>query len=88
MTLGRADWPAYSIWLIYVVSTIGYTSVFNAGGGSSWDSSSFDSSGGLDNVLEYDQEKQEWNPIGSMSVKRSEHAISVINYNSIKDYCN
>ena len=51
----------------------------NAGGWSGQDA--------LDDVLEYDKEKQEWNPIGSMSMKKAYHAVSVINYNSIKDYC-
>ena len=41
-----------------------------------------------DDVLEYDEQKQEWNKIGSMSIKRTEHAVTVVNYNSIKDYCN
>ena len=53
---------------------------FIAGGGSS--------SGTLDDVLEYDQDKQEWNKIGSMSMKRRDHAVTVVNYNSIKEYCN
>ena len=42
----------------------------------------------LDDVLEYDEEMQEWNKIGSMSIKKRSHAITVVNYNSIKDYCN
>ena len=41
-----------------------------------------------EDVLEYDEEMQEWNKIGSMSIKRSNHAVTVVNYNSIKDYCN
>ena len=41
-----------------------------------------------EDVLEYDEQKQEWNKIGSMSIRRYEHAVTVINYNSIKDYCN
>ena len=45
-------------------------------------------SGVLNHILEYDNEKQLWNTVGTMTVKRSEHAVSVINYNSIKDYCN
>ena len=39
-------------------------------------------------VLEYDMEEQLWNTVGSMTMKRSRHAVSVINYNSIKDFCN
>ena len=41
-----------------------------------------------DDVLEYDEQKQEWNKIGSMSITRYNHAVTVVNYNSIKDYCN
>ena len=41
-----------------------------------------------DDVLEYDEEKQEWNKIGSMSTTRESHAVTVVNYNSIKDFCN
>ena len=39
-------------------------------------------------VLEYDEESGVWITIGSMSIKRANHAVSVINYNSIKDFCN
>ena len=28
-----------------------------------------------------------WTKIGEMSLHRENHAVSVINYNSIKDYC-
>ena len=45
-------------------------------------------SGTLDDVLEYDEVSGVWNTIGGMSLKREHHAVSVINYNSIKDYCN
>ena len=41
-----------------------------------------------DDILEYDEEKEEWNKIGTTSMKGAGHAVSVINYNSIKDYCN
>ena len=41
-----------------------------------------------DDVLEYDEEMQEWKKIGSMSIKRVNHAITVVNYDSIKEYCN
>ena len=43
---------------------------------------------GYDDVLEYDEESGVWKTIGSMSMTRGSHAVSVINYNSIKDYCN
>ena len=44
--------------------------------------------GTFDDVLEYDEEMQIWKKIGSMSIKKRNHAITVVNYNSIKDYCN
>ena len=56
-----------------------YNLLHNAGGWSGLDA--------LDDVLEYDEEKQEWNPIGTISLKKAYPAVSVINYNSIKDYC-
>ena len=37
--------------------------------------------------MEYDEESEAWNTVGSMSMTRRNHAVSVINYNSIKDYC-
>ena len=58
-----------------------YNLLLNAGGLDS-------SSEILDDVLEYDEESEVWIKIGTMSLKRMEHAVSVINYNSIKDYCN
>ena len=48
----------------------------NAGGQSSND------------VLEFSAEEQKWTNVGSMLKKREEHAVSVINYNAIKAYCN
>ena len=61
-----------------------YNSLINAGGGHSQGSTFIY----YEDVLEYDEQKMEWNNIGSMSIKRSAHAITVVNYNSIKDYCN
>ena len=49
-------------------------------GGDDW-------TGYLDEVLEYDKESGVWKTIGIMTMKRTEHAVSVINYNSIKEYC-
>ena len=64
-----------------------YNSLHNHNaGGSYYDGSPTD--GRYEDVLEYDEEKKEWNKIGSMSIKRSSHAVTVVNYNSIKDYCN
>ena len=40
-------------------------------------------------VLEFSAEEEVWNKIGEMTMKRAQgHAVSVINYNAIKDYCN
>ena len=41
-----------------------------------------------DDVLEYDYDEQVWTKIGVISQKKCDHAVSVINFNSIKDYCN
>ena len=41
-----------------------------------------------DDVLEFDAEKGVWNKIGSMSIKKVGHALSVINYEDIQAYCN
>ena len=60
-----------------------YNSLHNAGG-LHYDGSTFTY---YDDVLEYDEEKREWNKIGSMSIKRESPAVTVVNYNSIKDYC-
>ena len=64
-----------------------YNSLHNAGGkyrdGSFWDNYTY-----YEDVLEYDEQKREWNKIGSMSIKRSFHAVTVVTYNSIEDYSN
>ena len=62
-----------------------HVTVCNAGGVSDiWDSDrTF-----YDDVLEFDAEEGVWKEIGSMSIKRQAHAVSVINYEAIKDYCN
>ena len=59
-----------------------YNSLHNAGG-TYWDGSTY-----YDDVLEYDEQKREWNKIGSMSITRSFHAVTVVNINSIMEYCN
>ena len=50
-----------------------------------WDSSAYTK---YDDILEFDEEKLVWNKIGSMSINRYDHAVTVINYLSIVDYCN
>ena len=38
-------------------------------------------------VLEFDVDEEVWTKIGTMSVQRSAHAVSVINYLAIEEYC-
>ena len=40
-----------------------------------------------DDVLQFDAEEGQWTKIGSMKISRYAHAVSVINYNSVKEYC-
>ena len=40
------------------------------------------------NVYEFDPVVEEWTRIGNLKVPRQNHAVSVVNYNSIKEYCN
>ena len=63
-----------------------YNSLHNAGGVYYDDSTNTGTT--YDDVLEYDEEAQVWNKIGTMTLKRESHAVAVINFNSIKDYCN
>ena len=39
-------------------------------------------------IQEFDAERRTWKTFGSMSIKRAEHAVSVINFLEIQDYCN
>ena len=41
----------------------------------------------LDDVLEFNAEDGTWSRVGSMVISRSDHAVSVINYLGIADYC-
>ena len=50
-----------------------------------WDSNTYIK---YDDILEFDEEELVWNKIGSMSITRYDHAVTVINYLSIVDYCN
>ena len=54
--------------------------MFIAGGMTSWGSI-------LDDVLQFDAEEGQWTKIGSMKISRYAHAVSVINYNSVREYC-
>ena len=44
--------------------------------------------GTLDDILEFNAEDGTWVKVGSMVISRSDHAVSVINYKEIADYCN
>ena len=40
-----------------------------------------------DDVLQFDAVAHQWRRIGSMKMSRYNHAMSVINYNEVADYC-
>ena len=41
----------------------------------------------LDDILEFNEVAEEWQQIGKMRRTRSKHAMSVVNYNEVKEYC-
>ena len=41
-----------------------------------------------DDILEFNAEDGTWSRVGSMVISRNDHAVSVINYLEIADYCN
>ena len=41
-----------------------------------------------DDILEFNTEDGTWIEVGSMVISRSDHAVSVINYREIAEYCN
>ena len=41
-----------------------------------------------EDVLEFDDVNGVWNNIGKMRMARTSHAVSMINFNKIQDYCN
>ena len=43
---------------------------------------------GIGTGYEFDPVVEEWTRIGNLKVPRQNHAVSVVNYNSIKEYCN
>ena len=55
-----------------------------AGGIGDWDGSQYPI---FDDILEFDETEEDWKKVGAMSVKRFDHAVAVINYNSIVEYC-
>ena len=59
-----------------------YNSLHNDAGGFGQDYDFYN------DILEFSAEEQIWKKVGSMTMKRISHATSVINYNSIEDYCN
>ena len=42
----------------------------------------------VDDILEFNAADGTWSKVGSMLFSRREHAVSVINYLEIADYCN
>ena len=52
-------------------------------GGESYDNSNNQ----LDDILQFNPETGEWMQIGALKNKRSYHAVSVVNFNSINDFC-
>ena len=40
-----------------------------------------------DDILEFNAEDGTWSKVGSMLLNRAQHAVSVINYLEIADYC-
>ena len=42
----------------------------------------------LDDILEFNAEEGTWTKVGSMVISRYRHAVSVINYRELADYCN
>lgn len=38
-------------------------------------------------ILEYSDEEGKWTRVGEMSEKRNFHAVSIIDFNKFKDYC-
>ena len=63
------------------------TSLFVGGYGGGWVNDVW-YLGFLDDVYEYDEVLGVWTNIGKMSMKKSGHALSVINFNEVKDYTN
>ena len=41
----------------------------------------------LDDVLMFDEEAEVWQKVGTMTMARGGHGVSVINFNEIRDYC-
>ena len=57
--------------------------LYYAGGNSGGSNPSY-----YNDVLEYNVEDGAWNNVGTMPIKKSQHAVSIINYNAIMAYCN
>ena len=50
-----------------------------------WDSNTYTK---YDDILEFDEEELVWKKIGSMSITRYDHAVTVIHNGEIIDCCN
>ena len=40
-----------------------------------------------DNILEYNHQTEEWQQIGTMTMKRRFHAVTVVNYDEYESWC-
>ena len=69
-----------------IILSKNYNSLHNDAGGTAEEQDAANNE--YKDVLEFSAEEQTWKKVGSMNIERSSHAISVINYNSIEDYCN
>ena len=60
---------------------LSYYNVIHAGGYDSSDNRE------MNEILQFNPESGEWLKIGALKNKRYYHAVSVLNFNSIKDFC-
>ena len=42
---------------------------------------------GAGEIAEFDKEKRKWTIIGATKIKRTDHAVSVINYSDFSEWC-
>ena len=42
---------------------------------------------GAGEIAEFDKEKRKWTIIGATNIKRTDHAVSVINYSDFSKWC-
>ena len=64
------------------------TCIFNFIGGWLWLTHNGFTHDKYEDILLFDKVVHQWRKIGSMKMTRYHHAMSVINYNEVADYCN